>query len=183
MSNTITIELCAEDRARIDKLTQALEARVEWEHRNCHLCVKSALETSRLNYEDLKTEKDRAGNFGTETVEEPKDELQERLANTIKEAAEFVGADRTTTSAEPQESPAPTDTSKAEQKPTDEEKTAPSTTKTVDRAELRAKVIEVSAKGLKEQAREIVKAYAPTVAAVPEDKITECYEKLAALED
>lgn len=28
MSNTITIELCAEDRARLDKLTTALEQRV-----------------------------------------------------------------------------------------------------------------------------------------------------------
>lgn len=169
MSNTITIELCAEDRARIDQLTKALEARVEWEHRNCHLCVERALETSRMN-------------LGTETAEEPKDELQERLANTIKEAAEFVGADRTTTAAEPQETPAPTDIPKAKEKPTDEEKTAQSNKKTVDRAELRAKVIEVSAKGLKEQARTIVNAYAPTVAAVPEDKITECYEKLDALE-
>jgi hypothetical protein len=54
--------------------------------------------------------------------------------------------------------------------------------KTVDRAELRAKVIELSAKGFKEQTKEIVRAYAQTVTTVPEDKIAECYEKLVALE-
>ena len=54
--------------------------------------------------------------------------------------------------------------------------------KTVDRAELRAKVIELSAKGFKEQTKEIVRAYAQTVTSVPEDKVAECYEKLVALE-
>ena len=156
MSNKITIELCTEDRARLDRLATLLDARI--------IQAQVALENTVTEANDLK------------------DELQERLENTLKEAAEFVGTDRTTPAAEPQETPAPTDIPKAEEKPTDEEKTAPSNKKTVDRAELRAKVIEVSAKGLKEQARTIVNAYAPTVAAVPEDKITECYEKLDALE-
>lgn len=37
MSNLITIELCAEDRARIDRLTAALEARA------CDKCVAAAM--------------------------------------------------------------------------------------------------------------------------------------------
>ena len=170
MSNTITIEFCAEDRARLDRLAVALEAMQSWNNRNCQACVEKVIEVAKTGLK-------------TEAPEEPKDELQERLASTIKEAAEFVGADRTTTSAEPQESPAPTDnTPKAEEKPTDEEKTDTSTAKKVDHAELRAKVIELSAKGLKDQTRDIVKAYAATVKDVPEDKLNECYEKLIALE-
>jgi hypothetical protein len=39
MSNTITLELCAEDRARLDKIIAALERDTK-----CEGCVKSALE-------------------------------------------------------------------------------------------------------------------------------------------
>lgn len=169
MSNNITIELCAEDRARLDRLAVALEAMQSWNNRNCQACVEKVIEVAKTGLKPV-------------APEEPRDELQERLANTIKEAAEFVGADRTTTSAEPQESPAPTDTPKTEEKPTDEEKTDPTTAKKVDHAELRAKVIELSAKGLKDQTRDIVRSYAATVKEVPEDKLSECYEKLVALE-
>ena len=83
MSNKITIELCTEDRARLDRLATLLDARI--------IQAQVALENTVTEANDLK------------------DELQERLANTIKEAAEFVGADRTTTAAEPQETPAPTE--------------------------------------------------------------------------
>lgn len=110
MSNRITIELCAEDRERLDRLTAALE------RRSCDKCVTTAIEVLK-----------------------------------------------------PQ----------TEAKPPSEE---PKPTKTVDRAELRAKVIELSAKGFKEQTRDIVRAYAQTVTTVPEDKLGECYEKLVALE-
>lgn len=118
MSNNITIELCAEDRARLDRLAEALE------RRNCDKCVSTAMEY-------VKT--------ATEEKHEP---VQEEV------------------STPPVEAP----------------------TRKVDRSELRAKVIELSAKGLKVQARDIVQAYAPTVASVPEDKITECFDKLVALE-
>lgn len=38
MSNTITLELCAEDRARLDRLAEALERKA------CEKCVSTALE-------------------------------------------------------------------------------------------------------------------------------------------
>ena len=120
MSNKITIELCAEDRARLDRLAEALEKRA------CDTCVTSATET---------------------TKEEVKDSVADEEETT---AAEDV------TKSEPE--------------------------KTVDRAVLRAKVIELSAKGLKEQTRDIVRAYAQTVTSVPDDKVAECYEKLLKLE-
>ena len=160
MSNNITIEFCAEDRARLDRLAVALEAMQSWNNRNCQACVEKVIEVAKTGLK-------------TESQEEPKDDLQERLASTIKEAAEFVGTDRTATSAEPQEPPAPTITPKSE-----DVLNAPK----VDHAELRAKVIELSAKGLKDQTRDIVRSYAATVKDVPEDKLSECYEKLVALE-
>ena len=121
MSNHITIELCDEDRARLDRLAEALERRA------CDKCVTAAIEF-------------------TKTTQETKTE------------------------------PAPVEA------PAEEEPVIAPAAPTVDRSELRAKVIELSAKGLKEQARDIVRAYAQTVTAVPEDKVAECYAQLVALE-
>ena len=123
MSNTITIELCAEDRARLDRLAEALERKA------CDKCVTSAIQLFKGE------------------AEAPK---------------------------------APTEVKEA---PTEPAEVTPETpTRTVDRAEMRAKVIELSAKGLKEQVREIVTAYAPTVKDVPDDKLVECFDRLVALE-
>ena len=116
MSNKITIELCAEDRARLDRLAEALEKK------GCDTFVTSATEPIK------------------EEVTEP--------------ATDAVSEDVTNSES----------------------------VKTVDRAVLRAKVIELSAKGLKEQTKDIVRAYAQTVTSVPDDKVTECYEKLIELE-
>ena len=123
MSNHITIELCAEDRARLDRLAEALEKRT------CDKCV-----TTAIDY--LKSA--------------PQQESEPTVVTSEPEA--------------PKEEPAQKELKK------------------VDRAELRAKVIELSAKGFKEQTKEIVRAYAQTVTAVPEEKVAECYDKLVALE-
>ena len=127
MSNQITIELCAEDRARLDRLAEAMERKA------CDQCVNAALKWK----EEVQA-----------TVEKENEEIQP-VAEEATEEAEPI-------TSEP--------------------------VKTVDRAELRAKVIELSAKGFKEQTKEIVRAYAQTVTSVPEDKVAECYEKLVALE-
>lgn len=42
MSNIITIELCAEDRARLDRVIEALENRP-----NCEGCVRAAIDMSK----------------------------------------------------------------------------------------------------------------------------------------
>ena len=158
MSNTITIELRAEDRARLDRLAEAME------RKTCDKCVAAVMEFSKLRI-----------NPKPET-----DPVQKALAETLAKAEESVEAPKNTT--EQAETSAPLTTLPEEEKPTAEEPTTPQTTKTVDRTELRAKVIELSAKGLKEQVKEIVRAYAQTVTDVPEDKLTECYGKLEALE-
>ena len=158
MSNHITIELCAEDRARLDRLSAALE------RRNCDSCVSTALELI-----------DKAKN-------PERDPVQQALAETLAKAEEAVEAPKNAT--EEAETSTPTTTPLEEEKPTDEEPAKAEPTITVTHAELKAKVIELSAKDLKlkAQAREIVLAYAPTVGGVPEDKLNECYGKIVALE-
>ena len=159
MSNTITIELCSEDRARLDRLAEALE------RKTCDKCVATAMEFAKLRIEPK-----------PET-----DPVQQALAETLAKAEESVAPPKNTT--EEAEASTLATTPIEEETPTTEEPTTPPTAKTVDRTELRAKVIELSAKGLKEQVKEIVRAYAQTVTDVPEDKVTECYTRLVGLEN
>ena len=74
----------------------------------------------------------------------------------------------------------PTTNQVKEETPTQTEETKP--TKAVSRTELGAKVREMMTKGFKEETKAIVKEYAPTVPGVPDDKVSECYERLVALE-
>ena len=130
MSNRITIELCAEDRARLDRLAEALE------RKTCDKCVTSAIQL-------------------------------------VKGEQEPVQAPEAIT---------PASNPPGEEKPAEKDPEPQAPVRTVDRAELRAKVIDLSAKGLKDQVRDIVKAYAPTVKDVPDDNLVECYDRLVALE-
>ena len=158
MSNNITIELCAEDRARLDRLAEALERRM------CDTCVSTAMEALKKAYEPK-----------TET-----DPVQQALAETLAKATDHAEAPKNAT--EEEEPSAQTSTPPEEEKPTDEAHEPEPTAPAVTRDELKAKVIKLCAKGLKEQTRDIVREYAQTVTAIPEDKVTECYEKLVALE-
>ena len=104
----------------------------------------------------------------------------------LAEALERKACDKCVTSAiqlfkgEAEAPKAPTEVKEA---PTEPAEVTPETpTRTVDRAEMRAKVIELSAKGLKDQVRDIITAYAPTVKDVPDDKLVECFDRLVALE-
>ena len=156
MSNTIVIELCAEDRARLDRLAEALERKA------CDKCVATAMECMKASQPNI----------------EP-----DPIAEAAKKALGLT--DTQESPVEPQEeaeAPTLTTTPPEEEKPTAEAPAAEPPIKMVNRADLRAKVIELSAKGLKEQVRDIVRAYAQTVPEVPEDKVTECYHKLVALE-
>lgn len=142
MSNHITIELCAEDRARLDRLAEALE-------KSCKVT----------------------------TVEQKEDPVQKALADALDKASKATESHADTT-----EEQTPTITPTADEKPTREEPEPTAPIQTVTRAELGTKVREMMTKGFKEQTKEIVKSYAPTVPAVPEDKVAECYAKLVALE-
>lgn len=162
MSNTIVIELCQEDRERLDKLTAALERKA------CNKCVATAMEFAKLRM-DPKPEKE------TET-----DPIQQKLAETLAKANEAVEAPETAVE-EAETSTQPT-TPPEEEQPTEEAPATAPTVPTVTKDELKTKVIKLCAKGLKEQARDIVRAYAQTVTDIPDDKVAECYGKLIALE-
>ena len=162
MSITITIELSTEDRARIDKIIDILEARVIQEQTYLeHTIDKPADDdVSKALREVLAEAKQMESEANTVTVEAPK--IAQKAAET------------STPPTVPQE----------EEQPAGEEPSQAEPTKTVTHDDLMAKVIELSAKdpSLKAQAREIVLAYAPRVKAVPEDKLNECYKKIVALE-
>jgi uncharacterized protein len=160
MSNHITIELCAEDRARLDRLAVALE------RKNCDQCVTTAMEFAKLRLETKR-----------ET-----DPVQQALAETLAKASDPVEAPKNAT--EQAETSTPPTTPHEEEKATVEEPAQAQPAKTVDRAELGAKVIKLCAKGqnAKDQTKDIIRSYATTVKLIPEDKLTEVYKKLVELE-
>ena len=141
--NTITIELCAEDRARLDRLTAALEERA-----------------------------------AQPTTPAP-DEAQQKLAEIVAKTA-----------AEPQEAETVTDTQPEPEQPKEAPKTEPQEAEnkpapTVTLEQIQQKVVQLAAGfgGSKKAAvREIVNAYAKKVSDLPEDKWTDVWEKLTALE-
>lgn len=148
MPNHITVitELCAEDRARIDKTNELLTA------------FKYLIET--------KLDKYLADQKPTLTLHQ--DDITKKLQEAVNNAQDA-----------PKEN-TPTTNQVKEETPTQTEETKP--TKAVSRTELGAKVREMMTKGFKEETKAIVKEYAPTVPGVPDDKVSECYERLVALE-
>ena len=148
--NNIIIELSAEDRARLDRLTEALERRAQQE---APVIVTAA------------------------------DPVKEKLAEVMAKAAEPTEAPKN--APETTEAPTLTTTPPTEEKATAEE-TAPTeeAKPTVTTEQIRQKVILLSAVGgqKKAKAREIVSAYAPKISDLPEDKLTEVWDKLTALE-
>lgn len=160
MSNIITIELCAEDRALIDRLTQALEKNVH----NCEGFVKSALEWK----------------------ESQQDPIQQAIADALARAEK-------TPIEKPTEAPeAPTAEAALIDHPADEDPPWEAATPaeeakpTITQDQLQQKVMQLAAANngaLKAKVREIVNAYAKKVSDIPEDKRTDVWGKLIALEE
>ena len=128
--NHITIELCQEDRARLDAILVALQ--------NCGTPYAVTLESTSEGAPQL-------------PAQEPQDEPV----------------------AEPDAEPTPED-----EQPTAAEPAAPA----VSLSDIQKKVVDLSVAGKKDQVREIIKAYATKVSAIPADKVDEVWQKLTALE-
>lgn len=151
----LTIEWCTEDRARIDRLTAALEKLAA-----CDNCVQSAL--------DYKAAVD--------------DDLNQKLAETLARAtvpespknAPEAPDDPTPPTAQAEPEPATPETPAA----------APAPVREVKLADLQQKVVQLSTSGKKAEARAIVGEYTdpPKVSAIPADKYAEVLDKLNALE-
>ena len=152
MPNNITIELCTEDRAKLDKLAERMEAIITL----TQFVIDNGIGPAKP----------------TVTIQQ-NDDLAKRLQAVV---------DRAKNPVESVEAQTLTTTPIKEETPTEAEETEPTPTKTVSRTELGAKVRELMTKGYREQVKAVIQSYAPTVPGVPEDKLTECYEKLVALE-
>ncbi len=78
---------------------------------------------------------------------------------------------------------APAEEAPQKEEPAPEPTPEPEPVPTVDRAEVRQKIVKLSAAGKKAEVKAIVNEYAATVSDIPEDKLAEVLNKLNALED
>lgn len=161
MSNTITIELCAEDRARLDWLIASLETSI--------------------------TQAGKALAIMTEETSAPQkaDPVQEQLAAVMASAS--APAETHTEATEATEAEATPITQPEEEAPTEAEETTPAEAPkpAVTLEQIQQKVVQLAAGfggSKKAKVREIINAYAKKVTDLPEDKWTEVWEKLTALE-
>lgn len=145
-NNLITFELCAEDRQRIDNLTDALIANGG--------AVEALLKQLRL----------------PESTPVANDDI-------ARMAAAVVSPENGSQNAK---EPTQAETPKAKENPAPKKDAPPWETLTV--ADIRAKVIDLSSKGKGDEAKAIVKSYAPSIPALPEAVFGEVMAKLNALE-
>lgn len=167
----LTVELCAEDRARLDKIIEELANLAK--RPDCSACAKGVAEY--VSAATAKTPKDW-------------DELQNKLAEALVKAkmtdaivkpAE-TPQDAPTAEEHPTLDPFPEAPAEAEE-PSEAVAEEPKHVVTIEM--LKGKVIKLAAKAdLKEKVRELVQAYAAKVTEIPEDKWAEVYEKLDALD-
>lgn len=160
-------ELCAEDRARIDRLTLALENNVH----DCVSCAQTAIkmmqETPKLIITKLEE-----GDPGYTTHEEPAEAPETPTAEAAPidhPASEDMPWDPIVSFAQHGETTAPA------------EKPQP----TITQDQLQQKVMQLAAANggaLKAKVREIVNTYAKKVSDIPEGARTEVWHKLTELE-
>lgn len=150
--NNITIELCAEDRARLDKLTEALNVLA-----------------------DAKAEAVKALEV------KPQDDIQKKLAETLASAEAAKNAQEEAEAPNPTENPTEA-LNEAQAEPAKATQAEEPKKPTVTMQMLTNKAITLSAAGKKDQVRDVVHQYAKTVTSLPADKWDEVYEKLTALE-
>lgn len=144
--NKITIELCTEDRARLDRIAELLEAQAAGK-------VKSVAKP-----ENKPTEPKKEAPKATEPAQPekaPAPELEPVNDEELSEAFDAAyGHD---------EAP------EAEKEPE------------VKLADIQRLVVSLATSGKKEQARDVIKAYAPSVTTLPADKYGEVFKKLKAI--
>ena len=153
MSNHITIELCAEDRARLDRLSAALERKA------CDKCVETAM----------------AAMTAAQQPATP-DPIREALAEALEQAETPAEAPQEPAGATEAETPATT------QQP-EEQPTAAADAPVVTVEDIRERYVALVSSGKKEAARDLIKSYNVTkISDIPADKCAEVLAKLNALE-
>ena len=165
--NNIIIELCAEDRARLDRLAEALE------RKTCDSCVKTALEVMGKPTENNIPEVDL-------------DAVQQKLAETMAKASNPAETPKNATE-EAKAETAPIDHPADEELPWSEDAPAEEPEPTVTLDQIQQKVIQLAAHNggaKKAKVREIINAYGSKVSDLTEkpEKWTEVWKQLTALE-
>lgn len=153
--NTITIELCAEDRARLDRLAEALEKRA------CDSCVTSAPEIMKSQQQDP---------------------VQKALAETLAKAEK--PAEATETAPEATEAETLPTTPEKQEEPTEETGASDVPPLTLEQIQQKVITIAAASNDKKAKAREIISAYGTKISDLKDkpDKWAEVWEKLVALE-
>lgn len=151
--NNITIELCAEDRTRLDKLINALEKSTQ---HNCKACAETEANIFK----------------NAHGKEVPTDELVKDEPTQVEEPVKEEPTAVETPTAPTEEEPA------KEPEPVKEE--APAVTRAMVQQKV-VSLAAIPAK--KSAVRDIVNSYAAKVSDIPEDKLAEAFERLTALED
>lgn len=158
--NKIIIELCAEDRARIDRLTKALEYRA----------VAAEHHVAKAEPDDLQQK------------------LAEQVAKASKAPAESHENAQESTEAETPAIPQPEPETVATVEPTPEAEAKPAPTpaalqqKVIELVNAAKQVSAEHAEAVKAKIKAIVNDYAVAVSKIPEDKRAEAMERLIALE-
>lgn len=153
---TITHELCAEDRARLDRLAEALD------RRSCDQCMDSTLKA----------------------VREIADPVQQQLAETLAKASDPVEPPKNATE-EAKADTAPIDHPAEEETPWPEETAGEPAEPPVTLEQIQQKVVQLAAgnNGAKKaKVREIINVHAKKVSDLPADKWAEVWKQLTALE-
>lgn len=155
--NVITIELCAEDRERIDRLTAALE------RKSCDACVNGALSWA----EQIA----RGSGTAAEKAIEP-DPLQQKLAETLARAAD------------PEPVPAPAEAHPVDEPlPWGDPAPTPAPPAEVSLAEFQ-KALSLrcaESEAMKAKVRELLHEYAKAASQVPPEKRAEVLDRLGKL--
>jgi len=166
----ITVELCPEDRARLDKIIERLGA---VQPHDCSKCVKDVASFMDKAAEAIDAKK---------AEEKPQEDIREMLTKALNPTEEATPEEAPKNAQDAPETSTQSTTHEEEKQPTTKAEPSDAPAPTISEAELKVKVVTLLAGPKAEQVREIVRSYAPTVSRVPEDKRAECYAKLVELE-
>lgn len=159
----VTVELCAEDRARLDKIIEKLD--LIGERPNCSACANGVAE-----YMDRAAEADPVKKAITDVLAKVQPKPVEEAPKNAQEATEASA---------PPSTPKTEEVTTAE---TDAPRAEPAEP-TVTASELQALVIALCREKKQAEIKAVIGEYgAQTVAKVPEDKYAEVYAKLKKLE-
>ena len=163
----LIVELCGEDRARLDTIIEKLDA--VGKHPDCSACAKGVADSMAKANAALAED----------------DPVKKAITDALAKAQQKPVEEAPKNAQEATEASAPPSTPKTEEMPWTESPAPEASAETVkvSTAELQQLVIALCRAGKKANVREIISTYGvQTVAAIPDDKRGEVFAKLKTLE-